>query len=228
MPCFIRSSRTWTSKFSSHCKTPTPKRLTAAQPATATAPAPEQQNQSLRTGSRTNPIHHSPCAQSLGINLQSNSSQSVEYSAHDEGNTSNRLSATPAREGKSPRQPWLHPAEKPGHATTSIRPFRLCRTFASSPSRLGTSFYIIRDSSIPPFRLRPAPKSAPPAPASLTLPLGRVQRVYKGGSRGTHAYFPCTPAGLPMYSPCTWLERTEKERSCGRRWMPERRRASIS
>mgnify|MGYP007097325313 CR=1 FL=1 len=105
VPCLIRRSRAGTPKPSPHSKTPTPKRLTATQPATATAPAPEQQNQSLRTGSRTNPIHHSPCAQSLGINLQSNSSQSVEYSAHDEGNASSRLSATPTREGKCPRQP---------------------------------------------------------------------------------------------------------------------------
>ena len=144
------------------------------------------------------------------------------------GNASSRLSATSARVGECPRQPWPYPAQKPGCATTPVRPFRLCRTFASTPSRLETSFYIIRDSSIPTFRLRPAPKPAPPAPASLTLPLGRVQRGYKGGSKGTHAYFPCTPAGLPMYSPCTWLERTEKERPRGWRWMPGRRRASIS
>jgi len=141
---------------------------------------------------------------------------------------SSHFSAAPAQEEKSPRQPWLHPAQKPRCATTPIRPFRTRRTFASTPSRLGTSFYIVRKSSIPPFRLRPAPKPAPPAPASLTLPLGRVQRVYKGGSKGAHAYFPCTPAGLPMYSPCTWLERTEKERSCERQWRLGRRRASIS
>ena len=180
------------------------------------------------TGSRTNPINHSPCAHSPKINLQPTSPNSGEYAARDEGNASSRYAATSTREGKCPRQPWPHPAEKPRHATTPGRPFRLCRTFAPSPSRLETSFYIIRDSSILPIRLRPAPKPAPPAPASLSLPLGRVQRVYKGGSRGTHTYFPRAPAGLPMYSPCTWLERTEKERSCGRRWMPGRRRASIS
>ena len=148
--------------------------------------------------------------------------------ANPEDNASSHLAATLAWEGECPRQPRPHPAQKPRRATTPGRSSRLCRTLASSPSRLGTSFYIIRKSSIPPFRLRPAPKPAPPAPASLTLPLGRVQRGYKGGSKGTHAYFPCAPAGLPMYSPCTWLERTEKERSCGRRWMPGRRRASIS
>jgi len=118
-------------------------------------------------------------------------------------NANNQLSVASAREGKCLRQPWLHLAEKPGRTTTPDRPFRTCRTFASTPSHLGTSFYIIRKSSIPPFRLRPAPKPAPSAPASLTLPLGRVQRVYKGGSKGSHAYFLCAPVGLPMYSPCT-------------------------
>jgi len=179
-------------------------------------------------GSRTNLVNHSSCANSPGLNLQPTSPQQSEYAACNENKVSNRLSTASAREeGISP--PTVTPScPKPRRATTPGPPFRLCRTFASSPSRLGTSFYIVRKSSIPPFRLRSAPKPDPPAPASLTLPLGRVQRGYKGGSKGTHAYFPCTPVGLPMYSPCTWLGRREKERSCGRRWMPGRGRASIS
>jgi len=113
--------------------------------------------------------------------------------AHNKDNASSRLSATSVREGECSLQLWPHPAQKPRHATTPGRPFRTCRTFSSTLSRLGTLFYIVRKSSIPPIRLRPAPKPAPPVPASLTLPIGRVQRVYKGGSKGSHAYFPCTP-----------------------------------
>ena len=56
-------------------------------------------------GSRTNPVNHAPCANSLGPNLQPNSSQSDDYTASDENNASSHLLATSAREGKCPRQP---------------------------------------------------------------------------------------------------------------------------